>query len=71
VRAENACFSASSSPQSRERFILFMSDNGAEGLLLEAIPIIKGDVHDHIAQYYDNSLQKSITVANEWSIPPG
>ncbi|KAJ5473046.1 hypothetical protein N7530_007047 [Penicillium desertorum] len=38
-------------------FILFMSDNGAEGLLLEAIPIIKGEVHDHIAQYYDNSLQ--------------
>ena len=38
-------------------FILFMSDNGAEGLLLEAIPIIKGDVHDHIAQYYDNSLE--------------
>lgn len=38
-------------------FVLFMSDNGAEGLLLEAIPIIKGDVHDHIAQYYDNSLE--------------
>lgn len=38
-------------------FILFMSDNGAEGLLLEAIPIIKGHVHDHIAKYYDNSLE--------------
>lgn len=38
-------------------FVLFMSDNGAEGLLLEAIPIIKGDVHDHIAKYYDNSLE--------------
>lgn len=37
-------------------FVLFMSDNGAEGLLLEAIPIIKGDVHEHIANYYDNSL---------------
>ena len=36
--------------------ILFMSDNGAEGLLLEAIPIIKGDIHEHIAKYYDNSL---------------
>lgn len=36
--------------------VLFMSDNGAEGLLLEAIPLIKGDVHDHIAKYYDNSL---------------
>lgn len=36
--------------------VLFMSDNGAEGLLLEAIPLIKGDVHEHIAKYYDNSL---------------
>lgn len=38
-------------------FILFMADNGAEGLLLEAIPIINGDFHDYIAQYYDISLQ--------------
>lgn len=37
--------------------VIFMSDNGAEGLLLEAVPIIKGDVFDHIAQYYDNSLE--------------
>ncbi|KAH9896384.1 arylsulfatase [Xylariomycetidae sp. FL2044] len=36
--------------------IMFMSDNGAEGLLLEAVPIIEGDVFDHIATYYDNSL---------------
>lgn len=36
--------------------VMFMSDNGAEGLLLEAFPIIEGDVHDHIARYYNNSL---------------
>lgn len=36
--------------------VLFMSDNGAEGLLLEAHPIIRGDIFSHIAQYYDNSL---------------
>ncbi|RFU27469.1 hypothetical protein B7463_g8876, partial [Scytalidium lignicola] len=38
-------------------FVIFMSDNGAEGLLLEAVPIIRGDVFDHIAQHYDNSLE--------------
>lgn len=38
-------------------FILFMSDNGAEGMLLEAIPIIRGGVFDHIQKYYDNSLE--------------
>ena len=37
-------------------FILFMSDNGAEGLLLESYPIIKGNVFEHIDKYYDNSL---------------
>ncbi|KAI5292390.1 hypothetical protein KEM52_006396 [Ascosphaera acerosa] len=36
--------------------VLFMSDNGAEGMLLEAIPVIKGGVFDHIQKYYDNSL---------------
>ncbi|KAM5430573.1 putative arylsulfatase (type I) [Microsporum canis] len=37
-------------------FVLFMSDNGAEGSLLEAIPIIEENVFEHIARYYDNSL---------------
>lgn len=37
--------------------IMFMSDNGAEGLLLEALPLIHGNVHDHIAKYYDNSIE--------------
>lgn len=36
--------------------ILFMSDNGAEGLLLEAIPVINENIFDHIEKYYDNSL---------------
>ncbi|KAM5462547.1 putative arylsulfatase (type I) [Microsporum ferrugineum] len=37
-------------------FVLFMSDNGAEGSLLEALPIIEENVFEHIARYYDNSL---------------
>ena len=37
-------------------FVLFMSDNGAEGLLLESYPVIKGNVFEHIDRYYDNSL---------------
>jgi arylsulfatase A-like enzyme len=36
--------------------VLFMSDNGAEGLLLEAYPMVKGNIFEHIAKYYDNSL---------------
>jgi arylsulfatase A-like enzyme len=39
-----------------DTFILFMSDNGAEGLLLEACPVITENIFDHIATYYDNSL---------------
>lgn len=37
--------------------VFFMSDNGAEGLLLEAFPLIEGDVHEHISKYYDNFLK--------------
>lgn len=39
-------------------FILFMSDNGAEGALLEAMPIMGGssNVGAIIDKYYDNSL---------------
>lgn len=37
-------------------FVLFMSDNGAEGLLMEAIPLIAGDIFAHVEKYYDNSL---------------
>ncbi|KAF1345861.1 alkaline-phosphatase-like protein [Delphinella strobiligena] len=38
-------------------FILFMSDNGAEGLLMEALPLIAGDIFAHVEKYYDNSLE--------------
>ncbi|KEF60738.1 arylsulfatase [Exophiala aquamarina CBS 119918] len=39
-------------------FIVFMSDNGAEGQLLEAIPILAGaTLADVIKKYYDNSLE--------------
>ncbi|KAI9730565.1 MAG: hypothetical protein M1834_005806 [Cirrosporium novae-zelandiae] len=39
-------------------FVLFMSDNGAEGVLLEAMPIIGTDnVFSHIEKYYNNSLE--------------
>ncbi|PWY94609.1 putative arylsulfatase [Aspergillus sclerotioniger CBS 115572] len=39
-------------------FVVFMSDNGAEGQLLEAIPILAGaTLGDVIEKYYDNSLE--------------
>lgn len=39
-------------------FIVFMSDNGAEGALLEAVPILAGaTLADVIEKYYDNSLE--------------
>ncbi|KAJ9495292.1 hypothetical protein H2202_009320 [Exophiala xenobiotica] len=36
--------------------VLFMSDNGAEGLLLEAYPVVTENIFDYIERYYDNSL---------------
>jgi len=38
-------------------FILFMSDNGAEGASYEAMPIIGTSIMDHVHKYYDNSLE--------------
>lgn len=38
-------------------FILFMSDNGAEGASYEAMPIVGSSVLAHIEKYYDNSLE--------------
>ncbi|CAM1500617.1 Fc.00g097790.m01.CDS01 [Cosmosporella sp. VM-42] len=35
-------------------FILFMSDNGAEGASYEALPILGDDVVAHIAKYNNN-----------------
>lgn len=37
--------------------ILFMSDNGAEGLLLEAYPVVTENIFDYIDRYYDNSYE--------------
>lgn len=37
--------------------VLFMSDNGAEGLLLEAIPLINENIFEHIDKYYNNSFE--------------
>lgn len=39
-------------------FVVFMSDNGAEGQLLEAVPILAGaTLADVIKKYYDNSYE--------------
>lgn len=38
-------------------YIMFMSDNGAEGASYEADDVIRGDIMDHIHKYYDNSLE--------------
>ncbi len=37
-------------------FILFMSDNGAEGALLEAFPKFGPELMTYLNQHYDNSL---------------
>lgn len=39
-----------------DTFILFLSDNGAEGAVVEAMPIYGPMIVDRIRQYYDNSL---------------
>lgn len=36
-------------------FVLFMSDNGAEGMMMEALPLAIGNFQKHIAEDYDNS----------------
>jgi arylsulfatase A-like enzyme len=38
-------------------FILFMSDNGAEGQLLEALPVMRQSPHVVIQKYYNNSVE--------------
>lgn len=38
-------------------FILFMSDNGAEGASYEAQPIVGDSIMAHVHKYYDNSLE--------------
>ncbi|KAI0118710.1 alkaline-phosphatase-like protein [Nemania sp. FL0031] len=38
-------------------FVVFMSDNGAEGAALEAAPVMGDNIKRAIHQYYDNSLE--------------
>ena len=38
-------------------FVLFMSDNGAEGASYEATPLVGDSIMAHIEKYYDNSLE--------------
>ena len=41
-----------------ETFVLFMSDNGAEGQVMEAMPVLNGvSMAEVIAKYYDNRLE--------------
>lgn len=36
-------------------FILFMSDNGAEGMMMEALPLNSGNFQLNLEKYYDNT----------------
>ncbi|OBT58158.1 hypothetical protein VE04_01124 [Pseudogymnoascus sp. 24MN13] len=38
-------------------FVMFLSDNGAEGAAYEAYPMIRGPLLEHLDKYYDNSLE--------------
>lgn len=53
-------------------FVMFLSDNGAEGAAYEAYPMIRGPMLEHLEKYYDNSLD-NIGNANsfvcKWSLP--
>lgn len=47
-------------------FILFMSDNGAEGNLLESLPVMSNlGIQETLKRYYDNSLE-NIGAANSF-----
>ncbi|CAH0046949.1 unnamed protein product [Clonostachys solani] len=37
-------------------FVVFLSDNGAEGAAYEAYPMVQGSMMQHLKKYYDNSL---------------
>ncbi|KIX98353.1 uncharacterized protein Z520_05654 [Fonsecaea multimorphosa CBS 102226] len=38
-------------------YIMFFSDNGAEGAAYEAYPMVAGELMEHIGKYYNNSLE--------------
>jgi len=48
--------SLEASGEAENTYILFMSDNGAEGASIEAHPIMGDEVISHLEKYYDNSL---------------
>ncbi|KAI0475151.1 alkaline-phosphatase-like protein [Xylariaceae sp. FL0804] len=52
-------------------FIVFMSDNGAEGAALEAMPVMGNNIVRAIHEYYDNSTE-NIGAYNSytWYTPP-
>lgn len=45
--------------------VMFMLDNGAEGMLMEALPLLVLRIRDVVALYYDNLLA-NIGNANSW-----
>lgn len=38
-------------------FILFMSDNGAEGMLMEALPLVSERINHYVKKHFNNSLE--------------
>ncbi|KAL7267602.1 hypothetical protein RUND412_009806 [Rhizina undulata] len=46
-----------SSGELENTFILFMSDNGAEGALLEAVPLLSAHLKPVLKKYYNNTLE--------------
>lgn len=52
----NVLRSLEASGELEDTFVLFMSDNGAEGALLEALPVMGPYMSEVIEKYYDNSF---------------
>jgi arylsulfatase A-like enzyme len=46
-------------------YIMFISDNGAEGAAYEAYPMVKGPLMEHLGKYYDNHID-NIGAANSF-----
>lgn len=53
--------------------VLFMSDNGAEGMLMEALPLAIGRINLFVDKYYDNSFDNIgrpnsfVTYGDQWA----
>lgn len=46
-----------------DTLVVFMSDNGAEGAAIEAIPVLGDNIREAVAKYYDNSIDN----VGEWN----